>query len=525
AQDTASFVVAAERIGYPVLVKASAGGGGRGMRVAEREAELFDALTSARREAEAAFGAGRLLLEKYLARPRHIEVQVFADNSGNAIHLYERDCSVQRRHQKIIEEAPAPGLDARHRAMLGAYAVTAAQSAGYAGAGTVEFIAAEDAFFFIEMNTRLQVEHPVTEMITGLDLVEWQLRIAAGEDLPLDQRQITTRGHAVEARLYAEDPARDFLPQSGRLARLYLPRTSSEIRVETGVSQGDTVGVQYDALLAKFIGWGEDRSAAIAKLRAALAESRVVGVVTNRDFLLAALAHPEFAAGAVDTGFLTRHRAALLPPAQASFAALAAASVALFERLDQHRTATDPHSPWKRRDGWRLFGVEPIVFHLIDEGMDRWVRLAPETGGVRIDAANETAFVTWRRVRGRDLAIELNGQRIDATVLCRRHEVTVALAAETRRFDIVDPLAPRGDASVADGLLAAPMPGKVLAVHASVGERVGRGQLLMVLEAMKMEHGVIAPADGVIEAVHYRVGDLVEEGARLISFTVASGSD
>jgi 3-methylcrotonyl-CoA carboxylase alpha subunit len=514
-QDEARFAAEAERLGYPVLVKASAGGGGRGMRVVAAAAELPQALAAARGEALAAFGDGRLLVEKYLASPRHIEVQVFGDRLGNAVHLFERDCSVQRRHQKLLEEAPAPTLDDERRAALGAMAVAAARAAGYVGAGTVEFVAQGGEFYFIEMNTRLQVEHPVTEMITGLDLVEWQLRVAAGEPLPLAQDRITRRGVAIEARLYAEDVARDFLPQAGTLLRLRFPAADDTLRIETGLREGDAVATHYDALLAKLIAWGKDRAAALGRLAAALGKTRVAGVVCNRDVLARIVGHPDFAAGQFDTGFIARHRAALVARPPASFAALAAASLAI---LAEQAHTVDPHSPWAQRDGWRLGPPEPQVLHVLDDTTPRQVRIAG--GQVTIDGCTSTVFV----VQNHDSEIDLDGARISATVALQPGFVTVVLADETCRLALVDPLAPPADAQAGAARLTAPMPGKVLAVHVAPGARVARGQLLMVLEAMKMEHAITAPADGVVETVHYAAGDVVAEGALLLAFAAAERS-
>ncbi|HXQ52823.1 MAG TPA: biotin carboxylase N-terminal domain-containing protein [Stellaceae bacterium] len=527
-QSDASFAKAARAIGFPVLIKASAGGGGRGMRVVEDPGGLNEALASARREAESSFGDGRLLLEIYLARPRHIEVQVFADRVGNTVHLFERDCSIQRRHQKVIEEAPALALAKARRHELGEAAVTASRAAGYVGAGTVEFIAEGDAVYFIEMNTRLQVEHPVTEMITGLDLVEWQIRVAAGEALPLAQDRIASRGHAIEARLYAEDPARDFLPQAGTLTRLRFPAGGAHLRVETGLREGDAVGVHYDALLAKLVAWGEDRAAAILLLRSALAGTRVAGIVTNRDFLARVLAHDEFVAGEFDTGFIARHRAALLPLPHASFAALAVASLVALE--DQATAAQaawrgcDPHSPWRRCDGWRIAGTAPQSLRFHDGGGERSVVVSPAPGGHRITIDERSALARHAGHGAGEYAIELDGECIAATVERRRDEITVILAGETCRLVLRDPLAPPDDAAAAAARLTAPMPGKVLAVQVAPGAAVVRGQLLMVLEAMKMEHAITAPADGVVARVHYAAGDFVAEGALLLDFAAATRS-
>ncbi|HSO43704.1 MAG TPA: biotin carboxylase N-terminal domain-containing protein, partial [Rhodospirillales bacterium] len=365
AQDDAALIGAAKAIGFPVLVKAVAGGGGKGMRIAGAEGELPEALAAARREALAAFGDDALLIERYLDRPRHVEMQVFADTHGNVVHLFERDCSVQRRHQKVLEEAPAPAIGPALRQRLGEAAVAAARAIAYEGAGTIEFLLAEGpgdeaAFYFMEMNTRLQVEHPVTEMITGLDLVEWQLRVAAGERLPLSQDDIVLRGHAFEARIYAENPARDFLPATGTLSHLRFPEDTVHVRVDTGVRAGDAIGIHYDPLIAKLVVWDEDRAAALRRLRRALASVQIVGPVTNVTFLSSVAGHPAFTAGDIDTGFIPRHRHDLVPasgPVPRRLLALACLDV-LLRREEEAREAAwrsaDPYSPWHRTDGWRL---------------------------------------------------------------------------------------------------------------------------------------------------------------------------
>ena len=373
-QDPAHLLAEAERIGFPVMIKASAGGGGRGMRVVAGSGEFERALDGARREAKGAFGDDTVLIERYLDRPRHIEVQVFGDTKGGAVHLFERDCSIQRRHQKIVEEAPAPGLDRARREFIGEAAVAAARAVGYVGAGTVEFIApnastGSDGFFFMEMNTRLQVEHPVTEAVTGVDLVEWQLRVAAGENLPLTQEEITFTGHAIEVRLYAENPARGFLPATGTLATVDLPRGDG-VRVETGVRQGDVVTPFYDPMIAKIIACGPDRDAARARLGRALGDAAIVGIATNLGFLARVIADPEFAAGAVDTGFIERRRAALLPPPGELPELVLAAGV--LDRLLAQGDAASPRSvpdPWARRDGWRL-NLMPAVQSLVFRDRD-----------------------------------------------------------------------------------------------------------------------------------------------------------
>jgi 3-methylcrotonyl-CoA carboxylase alpha subunit len=521
AQDERHLAQAARHVGYPVLIKASAGGGGKGMRVVESPDKFAAALASAKREAAAAFGDDRVLIEKYLARPRHIEMQVFADRQGNVLHLFERDCSVQRRHQKVAEEAPAPGMTAERRRAMGEAAVAAARAVSYVGAGTVEFIAEGQAFYFMEMNTRLQVEHPVTEAITGLDLVEWQIRVAAGEALPFSQEEVTARGHAVEVRLYAEDPARNFLPMTGRLAQLRPPASAPGLRIDTGVREGDQVSVHYDPMIAKVIAWGEDRGEALRRLAAGLAGYRIAGLTTNRDFLLRLLRHPAFSAGEVDTGFIERHRAVLLPPAAAvPRLALAAASLMLLG--EQAETAAagsgDPYSPWHRRDFWRLNGDTYRDMRWGDGEATRLVRAYWQGGGYRLEIEGESVAAAAALAPDGDLVIDLDGVRAALAVLRLRDEFWVVGDDGSWRLFYIDPLAPKAAEEAAGGRLSAPMPGKVAQVLVAAGARVKRGQALMVLEAMKMEHTIAAPVDGRVERVNFAAGDLVEEGAELIGF-------
>jgi 3-methylcrotonyl-CoA carboxylase alpha subunit len=526
-QDEKDLAEAARQIGYPLLIKASAGGGGKGMRVVESPEKFAAALAAAKREAKASFDDDRVLIEKYLMRPRHIEMQIFADRHGNTVHLFERDCSIQRRHQKVIEEAPAPGMDEARRSAMGAAAIAAAREVGYVGAGTVEFIAEDNAFYFMEMNTRLQVEHAVTELVTGLDLVEWQLRVAAGEPLPLTQAELALRGHAVEARLYAEDPARDFLPATGSLRRLRIPASAPGLRIDTGVREGDAVSMHYDPMIAKVIAWGEDRATAVRRLAAAMTTYRIVGLATNRDFLVRLLRHPAFAAGDVDTGFIERHRAQLIPaPAPAPRRALAAASVALLlELADAARAAGarsgDPRSPWHRRDFWRLNGDTYQDMRWREGEMERLVRAHYRGDHYRLDIDGSGSDARARRLPDGDFELDLDGQRAAVAVLRHGVETTVVGDDGTWRFTYIDPLAPRVAEEAAGGRLTAPMPGKVAQVLAAAGGKVKRGQALMVLEAMKMEHTIAAPADGTVERVHFAAGDLVEEGAELIAFKAA----
>jgi 3-methylcrotonyl-CoA carboxylase alpha subunit len=525
-QSPAGLLDEAKRIGFPVLIKASAGGGGRGMRVVADAADFGPALAGARREAAASFADDRMLIEKYLMRPRHIEIQVFADRHGNTIHLFERDCSIQRRHQKVIEEAPAPRLDAERRSAMGQAAVTAAKAVGYVGAGTVEFVAEAEGFYFIEMNTRLQVEHPVTEAVTGFDLVEWQLRVAAGEALPVRQGEVFVQGHAIEARLYAEDPERGFLPQTGTLHRLRLPAAETA-RVDTGVRQGDAVTPFYDPMIAKIIVWGEDRATALVRLRRALAEAAVLGVTTNLGFLAQILAHPEFVAASVDTGIVERRLSDIIPARRAAPEA-ALATVALSRLLSRASTATaaaarsgDASSPWARIDGWRLNGRSHHEICLRDGAEERTVRATAqaeawvlEFGERRITASAES---------GSDglLAVALDGVRRHVAVLDYGAETVVLLDGSSWRFVEVDPLAARSGEDPTAGRLTAPMPGRITQLMVEPGMSVQRGQPLMIIEAMKMEHTVAAPADGIVEAVRFSAGDQVEEGAELVAFAVA----
>jgi 3-methylcrotonyl-CoA carboxylase alpha subunit len=526
-QDPMHLVSEAEQIGFPVLIKAAAGGGGRGMRVVAGTAEFAAALAGAKREAAGAFGDDRMLIEKYLPQSRHIEIQIFADTHGSAIHLFERDCSIQRRHQKVLEEAPAPGLDPKRRSAMGKAALAAARAVGYVGAGTVEFIADAEGFYFIEMNARLQVEHPVTEMVTGLDLVEWQFRVAAGEALPVDQRDLRLRGHAIEARLYAEDPERGFLPQTGTLSELRFP-PADIARVDTGVRRGDRVTPFYDPMIAKIIVWGADRPAALDRLRRALAETALLGVVTNLGLLVRIATHPQFAAAAVDTGFIERHRDVLLPGQRpAPVAALAAAAVARL--LARASTATaarsgDPNSPWARSDGWRLSGEshQELVFR--DGAEERTVIAKAQAGNWLLRLGDETICAFGERRADGTLTVALDGVHGRATVLDHGSEMAVSLVGQSWRLVEIDPLAAHEGDDPGAGRLTAPMPGRITQLLVGAGDAVRRGDPLMIIEAMKMEHTVAAPVDGTIEAVRFAVGDLVEEGAELITLAALRDS-
>jgi len=532
-QDAARLEQEAGRIGYPVLIKASAGGGGKGMRLVEAADGFGEALAAARREAQAGFGDDRVLVEKFVTRPRHIEMQVFADTVGNAVHLFERDCSLQRRHQKVIEEAPAPGLTPAMRTEMAEAALAAARAIAYVGAGTVEFIVEADrqylprAFYFMEMNTRLQVEHPVTEQVTGLDLVEWQLRIAAGEPLALCQDQIRCAGHAFEARLYAEDPTRDFLPATGRLDHLVLPTESDHVRVETGVRQGDAVSVHYDPMIAKIVASDENREAALRRLRMALGATEISGLATNLEFLGVVAADPDFAAGAIDTAFIGRHRQRLFPrPGSASDTVLAFAALRdlLSRAAGASATAaasTDPHSPWHRTDGWRLNDTSHTVLRFFDGSRDIAITAHYRSDGFALDLPGGRIWVSGRLVGNGRIEAEIGGVHRTGTVLADGLDRNVLVDGRSHRLTLFDAIAAASADEAGGAHLSAPMPGRVTSVLVTEGEAVEAGHALMVLEAMKMEHTIRAPAAGEIERVRYAVGEQVEEGAELIVFTDA----
>ena len=524
----------AQRIGFPVLIKASAGGGGRGMRRVDRAEDFLAALASCQREAQASFGSAHVLVERYVTRPRHIEIQVFADGQGHCIHL--RDCSVQRRHQKVLEEAPAPGLSAELRAEMGAAAVAAARAVGYVGAGTVEFIAEQPEgeglrFYFMEMNTRLQVEHPVTEAITGLDLVAWQLRVASGEALPVTQDAVRLNGHAIEARICAENPDAGFLPATGTLSVLRWPahvafvrnaeqlahQPPAAVRVDAGVVEGDAISPHYDSMVAKLIVWGEDREQALARLAAALRETHIVGLNTNVAFLRRVVASRSFAQADLDTALIERERAALFDAPGVPDELAAAGLIAHTLATEARQQAADP---WTRRDGWRLHGVARRRFDLV-RGEARWA-VYLERGGVR------GPLLSLHLPDGRHLpfqAEDLGNERFALTLAGQRHTVSVHRAgdkvtvfadaglAELREFDA---LAHAGDSAHAGGLTA-PMPGKVLAYLVAEGEKVEAGQALAVMEAMKMEHTLSAPRAGTVAELRFGVGQQVSEGAELLT--------
>ncbi|MFO7855218.1 MAG: biotin carboxylase N-terminal domain-containing protein [Paracoccaceae bacterium] len=521
-QDPTFLAGEAEQIGYPVLIKARAGGGGKGMRRVDRAGDFAEALEGAQAEAQAAFGDPAVLVEKYVAAPRHIEIQLLADGHGTALHLHERDCSLQRRHQKVIEEAPAPGMTPEIRAEIGAAAVRAAKAIGYEGAGTVEFIAdasdglRADRIYFMEMNTRLQVEHPVTEAITGLDLVEWQLRVAAGEPLPFAQADVPLNGHAIEARLYAEDPTKGFLPQTGRLTHLRLPDPLLA-RTDAGVGEGDAVSPHYDPMIAKIVAHGPTREAARSRLLAALAETEVAGLTTNLAFLSRLLKHEGFAKGEIDTHLIERDLAALTAPepAPAGAAALAAAAALALDR------PAEP-GPFGRRDGWRPWGRETRRVTVEAEGEPLTVTL--ETVGEHRYAATEGdaagPALALHAAPGR-LRLMVDGTERDARAVLgatpQGPRAEVFLGGRAAAFALSDPFAAALEAVAGGDAVTAPMPGLVKRLLAKPGDLVTAGQTVAVMEAMKMEHRLTAPRDGTVETAPAEEGVQIAEGAVLLT--------
>ena len=579
-QDADFLQQQADQIAYPVLLKASAGGGGKGMRIVEKSTDFKAALASCKREAVNSFGDDKVLIEKYLTQPRHIEIQVFGDTQGNCVYLFERDCSVQRRHQKVLEEAPAPGMTPERRAAMGAAAVAAAKAVGYVGAGTVEFIAdkgsdGEDgSFYFMEMNTRLQVEHPVTEMITGLDLVEWQLRVASGEPLPLTQEKLTINGHAIEARIYAENPEKGFLPAVGTLRYLRTPRAvefevpcratltppsrpgvlpcpaqsatqagarppeflasppvngegengaaRGEVRIDSSVREGDAISPFYDPMIAKLIVWSQDRDAALARMTQALSEYQIVGLATNIAFLKRLITSQPFATADLDTGLIERHRAILFPPSAAisiQMLALACVSLLLSEQKNLQATANDP---WAKATGWRMNSALQRTLRLTDYFSDALIPLDVTISylenGWCITHDGVTKIVSECQCDADELSFKLGEDIVRGSVV-RDGDVFHIFANGTHAaLAYNDPLTHAGEAETEGGRLTAPMSGKIAAVLVNQNDKVEKGAPLLIMEAMKMEHTIAAPAKGWVEEILYAVGDQVAEGAQLLSF-------
>jgi 3-methylcrotonyl-CoA carboxylase alpha subunit len=533
-QDPALLRREADRIGYPVLIKASAGGGGKGMRVVMAGEEFDAALASCKREAINSFGDDAVLIERYVQRPRHIEIQVFFDTHGNGVYLFERDCSVQRRHQKVLEEAPAPGMTEERRREMGEAAVAAARAVNYVGAGTVEFICEQDGrFYFMEMNTRLQVEHPVTEAISGHDLVEWQLRVASGEPLPATQADLKIRGHAIEARICAENPEANFLPATGTLSVLKWPahvsfrrnedgegfHVPAPVRVDTGVDEGDAITPYYDSMIAKLIVWGQDREQALARLDAALAATHIAGVVNNVAFLRRVAKTASFARADLDTALIERERAALFGQAGLPLEIVAAGVAARALALQEKTVDADP---WSRRDGWRMHGASVRRFDLEWQGGSLEALLESRHDGGALLKVGEHAVAFASRALGDDrydvtLGTGADTRRVALTVYQLGEQVSVFAAAGSAQATVVDTLSHAGEGHAEAGRLTAPMPGKVIAYLVKRGDAIKTGQPLAVLEAMKMEHTIAAPRDGTVAELLFAPGDQVSEGGELLT--------
>jgi 3-methylcrotonyl-CoA carboxylase alpha subunit len=535
-QDPALLQREADRIGYPVLIKASAGGGGKGMRAVDKSEDFAAALASCQREARNSFGSDAVLVEKYVQRPRHIEIQVFGDSQGNCVYLFERDCSVQRRHQKVLEEAPAPGMTDKLRAEMGAAAVAAAKAVNYVGAGTVEFIVEQPGgyakpedmkFFFMEMNTRLQVEHPVTEAITGLDLVEWQLRVASGEPLPLKQEDLRIHGHAIEARICAETPDNQFLPATGRLDVYCKPAHSAfergTVRVDDGVREGDAISPFYDSMVAKLIVHGATRAEALARMEAALTETRIVGLSTNVQFLRHVVGSASFAKAELDTALIPREAAALFDQDRVGRPLAVAAAVAQTLLAERAREGSDPFS---RTDGWRPFGLTVRRFDFEYRGEALQVALTYLHDGalqlaVGNDAPNLMAFAAQPSDSGTLMDLRFDGQRQTVQTWQSGELVHVFCDLGATVITEIDALAHAGEVAAEGGRLTAPMPGKVVSFAVKAGDAVKQGQPLAVMEAMKMEHTIAAPADGTVAELLYAPGDQVAEGSELLKLELA----
>lgn len=525
-QDPALLKREADRIGYPVLIKASAGGGGKGMRAVDKTEDFDAALASCKREAINSFGDDAVLVEKYAQRPRHIEIQVFGDTHGNYVYLFERDCSVQRRHQKVLEEAPAPGMTEAMRKQMGEAAVAAARAVNYVGAGTVEFIVEQRAdgsmnFFFMEMNTRLQVEHPVTEAITGLDLVEWQLRVASGEKLPLAQEQLRIHGHAIEARICAETPDNNFLPATGTLhvykKPLHTAFERGQVRVDDGVREGDAISPYYDSMVAKLIVHGATREEALARLDDALAQTRIVGLSTNVQFLRYVVRSPSFAKANLDTALIQREEAVLFRQEPVGLAMAGAAAVAR-ALLDER--AMEGADPFSRRDGWRSHGVMERRFEFEFHGEPAKATLAYLHDGALHLTIGEASGPLVFAETAQGIDVQFAGQRMTAAVYAQGELDHVFTAKGATQILSIDLLAHAGEAQAEGGRLTAPMPGKVVSFAVKAGDKVSKGQPLAVMEAMKMEHTIAAPADGVVQELLYAPGDQVSEGSELLKIAV-----
>lgn len=509
--------------GFPVLIKAVAGGGGKGMRIVHAIEDFTAELQAARREALAAFNDDRVLLEKYLSKPRHIEIQIFCDAHGNALHLFERDCSIQRRYQKVLEEAPAAAMQEERRSAMGQAAIAAAQAIHYVGAGTVEFIVAEDGtYYFMEMNTRLQVEHPVTELITGQDLVEWQLLIASGEKLPCTQTALSIKGHALEARVYAEEPDNDFLPATGRLAHLRFPAAGRHVRIDTGVRQGDSVTIHYDPMIAKLIVWDRDRTSCLQRMQTALGDTQVAGLATNISFLSALVSHPQFQSGNIDTSFIARHHDGLFfsaEPVNETVLALATLYTLLKRQQEteyRSRQQADRYSPWQQTNNWEMNRLAWEKVYFYDGASEHEVAIDHQDGEITLHINAQALTASGRLNKEGELAATLDDTRLRLRVVQQGEQLTLFHNGNSYRLDLINKTAFDVAEDAAAGGLNAPMPGKIVQVLVEQNEKVVKGMPLIILEAMKMEHTITAPRDGQVATIHFAVGDIVIEGAALL---------
>jgi 3-methylcrotonyl-CoA carboxylase alpha subunit len=515
AQDEATLAKAADRIGFPVLVKASAGGGGRGMRIVRAAAELAGSIVSAKREAKAAFGDDHVLIEKFVTNPRHIEVQIIGDSHGNLLSLFERECTLQRRHQKVVEEAPSPTLNEAQREAVCAAARKAAAAVDYVGAGTIEFVSDGKEVFFIEMNTRLQVEHPVTELITGIDLVEWQLRVAFGEKLPMTQDQIKLNGHAIEARLYAENPGKNFMPSVGTIRTWRMPEATDGLRIDAGYREGDAVSPYYDAMLAKVIAWAPDRAIAIERLNRALEQSDIRGIVSNAPFLSALITHPAVRANAIDTGFIERELAALTKSSAEAGDLEFCAGVAAILGEEQKAAASEPPSPW-RTFGWMPVGRRQRVFTFrIAQGAEQTVTLRYGNGPTTVSIGDRELAFAMSVAEDGTIDLTRDGVKSRIVAVIEGHELY--LRTRNGRFDLhwVDPFGGETEEQAGEDKIVAPLPGTVVALLAKEGELLEKGAAILTLEVMKMEQTLRAPFAGVLKAIKCKVGDIVGEGVEL----------
>ncbi len=524
-QSEKQFLVEAKKIGFPVLLKAAAGGGGKGMRVVTEEKDFFAALNAAKREAKSSFNDDLMLIEKYLTNPRHIELQIFADNHGNVVYLFERDCSIQRRHQKIIEEAPAPNFPSNLRKTMGEVAVKAATAINYTGAGTVEFLVTDNhEFYFMEMNTRLQVEHPVTEMITGLDLVEWQLLVASNHSLPLQQNDLNIQGHAIEVRIYAEDPQQNFLPSVGKLHLLKPPKKSDHVRIDSGVVSGDDISQYYDPLIAKLIVWDKDRLGAVQRLQRALWNFYAIGVTTNIAYLSKIIQLPAFQQANLSTDFIDTHTSSLqqVNTAEEQQALILTClyvllSEAKFNQQKYQRSA-DPNSPWSSNSGWRMNLPYQRQIQLISNNTDQAITVHFLEESFRFEIGSQHYAVTGILDKKHQLIATIDGKQIKTTVFQHGNDLYLYGYGFHHRLSLQDLSLVGSHEPVVAGSLSSPMPGTVVAVNVTPLQNVKQGASLIVVEAMKMEHTISAPSDGFVKEIFYKIGDTVDEGAELIAF-------